>query len=155
MSPITILRLRAMIAIAALMSALIIYQSSILMAKGGQTPDIDINVGQPTGMCYRQSAMTEKELKLAIEAMRAIVNKKGNLSPEEEESLISSKGLTADRLNCLMGKLMAANDIFNWGSARAYGIPLTDKEQAFAAKYKKDSRMLKRYMEETLNITVE
>jgi hypothetical protein len=50
---------------------------------------------------------------------------------------------------------MAANDIFGWGQVEDYGVPLTDKEKKFSVKYKKESLMLKRYMEEVLNVRLE
>ncbi len=107
------------------------------------------------GICYGQPDLTEKELQQALAVMRAIVNEKGRLSPEEEEAIIAEKKLASSRLNCLMGKIMAANDVFGWGGSQDYGVPLTKKEERIAKKYKNDSRMLKRYLEEVLNIKVE
>lgn len=120
-----------------------------------QTAAVDLYDNQAVGVCYQQPDMTERELRKALEAMRAIVDKKGRLSAEEEEALINGEKLTSDRLNCLMGKVMASNDVFEWGRAEDYGVPLTAKEIRIAKKYKKDSLMLKRYMEEVLNVRLE
>ena len=139
----------------ALTGALLIHQSSTLLAQDGPEPEVNIYDDRAVGICHRQPEMTEKELKPALELMRAIVDKRGELSPEEEENLISGKELSSDRLNCLMGKIMAANDVFSWGRAEDYGVPLTAKEKKISAKYKKDSLMLKQYLEEVLNVRVE
>ncbi len=139
----------------AVTGALFMHQSSPLMAQDEPAPEIDLYDNQSVGICHKQPEMTERELKRALEVMRTIVDKKGVLSPEEEENLIRGRELGSDRLNCLMGKLMAANDIFGWGRAEDYGVPLTAKEKKFSAKYAKDSLMLKQYLEEVLNVRVE
>ena len=157
MDPVPGVKLRwgIVLILAFLIGAPIICQAFPALAEDGPRARVDIYDGQAVGMCHRQPDMTERELKQAAQVMRAIVNKKGALSPEEEERLIGARKLSTDRLNCLMGKLMAANDIFGWGDAGAYGVPLTEEEAQIAAKYKKDSLMLKRYLEEVLNIKVE
>lgn len=106
-------------------------------------------------VCHGQPEMSERELRRGIKAMRDIIDRHGTLTPEEEENLIRSRGLDSGRLNCLMGKLMAANDIFGWGGAGEYGVPLTSKEKKLSAGYKKESLALKRYMEEVLNVRLE
>jgi hypothetical protein len=107
------------------------------------------------GVCAGQAAMMEGELNKAVGLMRDIMAKGGRMTPEEEERLITQRGLASDRLNCILGKLIAANDVFGWGGPEAYGAPLSAKELSFAGKYKKDAERLKKYMEDVLNIRAE
>lgn len=138
-----LVRIRLFFFTLTLVSFFFIAQASGLYAQAEQS------------VCYSQPEMTEKELRQGVKAMQDIIELKGSLSPEEEENIIRVRKLTSERLNCLMGKLMAANDIFDWGRAEDYGVPLTDKEKKIAVKYQKDSLMLKRYMEDVLNVRVE
>lgn len=106
-------------------------------------------------MCIKQKPLTEKELTKALAVMKDIRELGGNLKPEDEETLVRGHGLTSDRMNCLLGKLMAGNDIFGWGVPAAYGINLTAEELEITKKYAGESRTLKKYLEESLNIKIE
>ncbi len=107
------------------------------------------------GMCAGQSAVTEKDLQKALAVMAEIIEMGGRLSPADEETIVRGRGLTSARLNCILGKIMAGNDIFGWGSPEAYGVGLTEDERAIIKKYRNESEGLKTYLEDTLNIKVE
>lgn len=107
------------------------------------------------GMCDGQAAINDKELRDALAVMGDIISMGPDLKPADEETIIRGRGLTSERLNCLLGKIMAGNDIFGWGSPEAYGVSLTTKERDLVRKYNNESEGLKQYLEEALNIKVE
>jgi len=107
------------------------------------------------GMCDGQGPATDKELRDALAVMGDIISLGSKLKPADEETIIRGRGLTSDRLNCLMGKIMAGNDIFGWGPVEAYGVTLSAEERAITLKYDNESKGLKQYLEEELNIKVE
>ncbi|MDR0882436.1 MAG: hypothetical protein LBP55_07825 [Candidatus Adiutrix sp.] len=107
------------------------------------------------GMCDGQAGLNDREVRDALAAMADIAELGDKLKPENEETIIRGRGLTAARLNCILGKVMAGNDIFNWGQAAAYGVSLTGEEEAIVRQYAGESQRLKRYLEEVLNIKVD
>lgn len=108
-----------------------------------------------TGMCAGQGPINDKELRDALAVMGDIISMGPDLKPADEETIIRGRGLTSERLNCLLGKIMAGNDIFGWGSPEVYGVSLTTKERDLVRKYNNESEGLKQYLEEALNIKVE
>lgn len=108
-----------------------------------------------TGMCAGQGKANDKELRDALAVMGEIISLGPGLKSADEETIIRGRGLTSDRLNCLLGKIMAGNDIFGWGSPEAYGVSLTAQERDLVRKYTNESEGLKQYLEEALNIKVE
>lgn len=118
--------------------------------------EYDLGLSQtPQPMCDSQKPLSESELKISLSLMKEIMNLAGNLTPEEEEAIVKSRGFTSDRLNCVLGKFMAANDIFGWGSPPAYGMDLSDEEYKVCLKYADEGPALRKYLIESLNIQVD
>lgn len=116
----------------------------------------DLGLSQaPPSMCDGQKPLSESELKISLSLMKEIMNLTGNLTPEEEEAIVKSRGFTSDRLNCVLGKFMAGCDIFGWGSPLAYGVNLSDEEYKITLKYADEGPALRKYLLETLNIQIE
>ncbi len=109
---------------------------------------------QSDSVCAGQSSLSAPELEKALAIMEKIIIHKG-LSPKDEEKLVIREGLTVERLNCLLAKFMAAEDIFSWGTPSAYGVHLTPLELKAAAQFSAQAPALKKYLEETLNIKAE
>jgi len=107
------------------------------------------------GMCAGQKPITDKEVVEAFDALAEILKMGDQRSPADEENMIRGRGLSAERLNCVFGKIMAGNDIFGWGEPSAYGVSLSDEEKKIIKKYANESKGLKKYLEEELNITTE
>lgn len=107
------------------------------------------------GMCDGQAPLIESELVSAIKALNELKALEGKASETDEESIVRGYGLTIARMNCILGKLMAGNDIFNWGGPVGYGVSLTPEERAIVTRYKDESLVLKKYMENDLNIKIE
>lgn len=108
-----------------------------------------------TPVCEGQKPLTAKELRLSLSIMKELMKLSNELTPEDEEAILKSRGFKADRLNCVISKYMAANDIFNWGAPEAYGVSLSQEELETAAGFKDEVGFLKKYLEDTLNITPE
>jgi|GEM_PF-2653764 len=140
-----------------LSAALLIVGISLSSAAANDDSAFDASRAKPTssGMCASQGPITDKELRDALAVMDEIISLGQDLKPADEETIIRGRGLTAPRLNCILGKVMAGNDIFGWGPPEAYGVALTDAERALVKKYDKESEGLRQYLEEELNITVE
>lgn len=107
------------------------------------------------GVCDGQPPIADKEIRDALEVIGEFLRMGGDLSPGDEETLIRGRGLTSERLNCVLGKVMAGNDIFGWGSTSAYGLSLSPEETKLVKKYINESQGLKEYLEQSLNIQVE
>lgn len=132
----------------------------ILLAGPALAADkkVDLSQAAPAGggMCGGQAPVTEKDMGKALEILVDLQEMGGGkLKPGDEETFIRGQGLSSDRMNCVLGKLMAGNDIFGWGAPGAYGVSLTPEELAAARKFAKDSAFLKKYLEENLNIKAE
>ena len=107
------------------------------------------------GMCAGQPPVTGKEMGETLDLMNEIIELGETLAPEDEETIIRSRGITAERMNCILGKLMAGSDIFNWGPPEAYGVSLNPTEMKAAKNLKTKIKPLKKYLEDTLNIKAE
>ncbi len=132
--------------------------SGILLAGpawAANAVDLSQAAPPPGGMCTGQAPVSEKEMGKALAVLADLQDMGGKLSPGDEETFIRGQGLTSDRMNCILGKLMAGNDIFGWGAPEAYGVSLSPEELAAARKFSKDSAFLRKYLEENLNIKVE
>ena len=127
-----------------------------LAAAGPARAQDDLN-SVATGICHNQPAITDKEIRDSLEVIGDFLRLGGDLTPSDEETLIRGRGLTSDRMNCVLGKVMAGNDIFNWGSIEAYGpsLNLSQEEAKLVKKYINESQGLKEYLEQSLNIQVE
>jgi hypothetical protein len=123
---------------------------ALLLAAGGAAAQ----EGE-AGMCAGQREMTAPELNRAMELMREIMALGSRLNPADEETIIRGRGLSSGRLNCLLGKVMAGNDIFNWGPPAAYGVSLSELEMEIAKSFAGETGPLKKYLEEVLNIKAE
>ncbi len=155
--PIAQPRRRRAVPIAGLAAALFLGLAALAGSPAWAADDFNLSQAKPipNGMCAGQDPITEKELAQALAVMDEIINLGGQLSPADEETFIRGQGLTSDRLNCVLGKFMAGNDIFGWGPPEAYGVNLTPPELAAARKFAGQSGKLKKYMEESLNLQVE
>ncbi len=120
-------------------------------------PTVELMSESPSqpSMCEGQQAVTEKELRISLSLMAELIALAPQLSPQEEEAIIRSRGFEARRLNCVLGKFMAANDIFGWGSAAAYGVTLCGAEKQAALKFASEAPRLKAYLSEELKIVQE
>lgn len=114
-----------------------------------QAPD------QPPGMCAGQKQVTEADMAGTLAIMSEIMEMGPELTPDDEETIIRSRGLTSERMNCILGKLMAGNDIFGWGSPGAYGVELSPDEITATGKFQKETMPLHKYLEEGLNISLD
>lgn len=104
------------------------------------------------GMCLGQPPITESELISAVKVLKELMTMWPRISPDDEETLVRGNGLTSARMNCVLGKLMAGNDIFKWGGPEAYGVPLNREEMDLVRRYEGDSLALKKHLELNLNI---
>lgn len=140
-----------------LIAPLLIVFLSLSPAAANDNFGFDVSVATPSssGMCAGQGPATDKELRDALAVMGEIITLGPDLKSTDEETIIRGRGLTAARLNCLLGKIMAGNDIFGWGSPEAYGVGLTANERALVKKYDNESEGLKQYLVEELNIQVD
>lgn len=120
-------------------------------------PTVELQSESPSqpSMCEDQGAVTEKEFRISLSLMAELIALAPQLSPQEEEAIIKSRGFEARRLNCVLGKFMAANDIFGWGSAAAYGVTLSEAEKKAALKFTSEVPRLKAYLSEELKIVQE
>jgi hypothetical protein len=107
------------------------------------------------GMCKGQPPVVESELVGAVNILKELMVMWPKISSEDEETIVRGYGLTSDRMNCVLGKLMAGNDIFNWGGPEAYGVSLSPEELELVQRYQSDSLILKKHLEENLNIKAE
>ena len=130
---------------------------AVTLATGGQARAQDESNSGAPGICHNQPAITDKEIRDSLEVIGDFLRLGGDLTPGDEETLIRGRGLTSDRMNCILGKVMAGNDIFNWGSIEAYGLSLSlsPEETKLVKKYVNESQGLKDYLEQSLNIQVE
>lgn len=111
--------------------------------------------GGETGICAGQREMTASELNRAMKLMREIIVLGSKLKPADEETIIRGWGFSSGRLNCLLGKVMAGNDIFNWGPPVTYGMSLSELEIRIVKSFAGETDLLKKYLEEVLNIKAE
>ncbi len=127
----------------------------ILLGLWGRIDYAAAAEGAAEGMCARQADLTDKDVLEAFDVLAEILRLGEDRSPADEENIIRGRGFSAERLNCIFGKIMAGNDIFGWGSPAAYGVTLTEEENKIVKKYPQESRGLKKYLEEELNIKTE
>jgi len=121
----------------------------MLAAEGTAVQESEVSI------CAGQREMTAPELNRAMKLMREIIVLGSKLKPADEETIIRGWGLSSGRLNCLLGKVMAGNDIFNWGSPVAYGMSLSELEMGIVKSFAGETGLLKKYLEEVLNIKAE
>ena len=108
--------------------------------------------GESGGMCGGQPPVVESEVVSSIQVLKELMAMWPRISPADEETIVRGYGLTSARMNCILGKLMAGNDIFNWGSPEAYGVTLTPEEMDLLRQHQNDSLILKKHLEQNLNI---
>ena len=105
------------------------------------------------GMCDGQPPVSESELVSAVKVLKELMVMWPKISPDDEETIVRGQGLTTARMNCVLGKLMAGNDIFNWGSGpEAYGVSLSPEEMELVQRHHQDSLTLKKHLEVNLNV---
>ena len=116
-------------------------------------PPAAVTAADGGGMCDGQPSITESELISAVKVLKELMVMWPKISPDDEETIVRGQGLTTARMNCVLGKLMAGNDIFNWGDGpEAYGVTLTPEELELVQSYHKDSLTLKKHLEVNLNV---
>lgn len=128
---------------------------SLVLLSSVVLPDGMVKASGQPGMCVGQKQVTEAQMGGALAIMEEIISLGKNLTPEDEETIIRSQGLTSERMNCILGKLMAGNDIFGWGPPGAYGVELSPEELESSRKFNEETTPLRKYLEETLNIELE
>ena len=105
------------------------------------------------GMCDGQPPISESELVGAVKVLKELMVMWPKISPDDEETIVRGQGLTTPRMNCVLGKLMAGNDIFNWNSGpEAYGVSLSPEELDLVQRHHQDSLILKKHLEVNLNV---